>query len=133
MSMRNSTLLFLVKKRDGVITDICLAMKKRRFGAGKYNGVGGKPKVGEKIEDALIREAYEEIGITVREMKKCAEIAFTFPHNPAWDQLVHVYLTGVWEGEPKESEEMDPKWFPVGDIPYKEMWSADIHWLPIVL
>jgi hypothetical protein len=40
--MRNSTLLFLVKKNGEEITDICLAMKKRGFGSGRYNGVGGK-------------------------------------------------------------------------------------------
>ncbi len=40
--MRDCTLLFLIKKNDGVITDVCLAMKKRGFGAGRWNGVGGK-------------------------------------------------------------------------------------------
>ena len=45
--MRDSTLLFLVKKEGDKISNICLPMKKRGFGAGRYNGVGGKVEAGE--------------------------------------------------------------------------------------
>lgn len=131
--MRDSTLLFLIKKDGARITDICLAMKKRGFGKGRYNGVGGKVEVGETIQEATLREAKEEIGITVSAIKKYAELTFTFPHNPLFDQNVHVYMGEGWEGEPKESEEMNPKWFKVEEIPYQSMWPDDIHWLPLVL
>ncbi len=131
--MRDSTLLFLIKKNEETITDICLAMKKRGFGVGRYNGVGGKVQDGETIEDALRRETEEEINVTVTDMKKCGEITFIFPHNPNFDQLVHVYLAEDWQGEPTESEEMNPAWFSVKDIPYGEMWPDDIYWLPKVI
>ena len=131
--MRNSTLLFLVKKDFTKITDICLAMKKRGFGAGRYNGVGGKVEKDETIEDAVKREAKEEVGVIIKEMIKCAELAFTFPHKEDWNQLVHVYLAEVWDGEIIETEEMNPSWFAVGAIPYQEMWPDDIYWLPKVL
>jgi 8-oxo-dGTP pyrophosphatase MutT (NUDIX family) len=36
-------------------------MKKRGFGEGRWNGVGGKVEPGESIEAALIREAKEEV------------------------------------------------------------------------
>ncbi len=131
--MRNSTLLFLVKKDNRDTTDICLAMKKRGFGAGRFNGVGGKVEEGESIEDAVKRETQEEINVAVNDIHKCAELEFTFPHNEGWNQLVHVYFAFSWEGEPLESEEMNPKWFKVKDIPYKDMWPDDIFWLPNVL
>jgi mutator protein MutT len=115
--MKNTTLLFLVKKEGEVVTDICLAMKKRGFGAGRYNGVGGKVESGESIEEAVKREAEEEIGVTVGEMEKCAELAFTFPHKEDWNQLVHVYMTDSWTGDIVETEEMKPEWFAVSAIP----------------
>ncbi len=131
--MRNSTLLFLVKKDGGRITDVCLAMKKRGFGMGRYNGVGGKVESNESIEEAVIRETKEEIGVTVSDIVKRGELEFTFPHKTDWNQLVHVYLADSWDGEIIETEEMNPLWFSIDDVPYKEMWSDDIYWLPQVL
>ena len=131
--MRNSTLLFLVKKEGGVITEVCLPMKKRGFGMGRYNGVGGKVEPMETIETAVLREAKEEIGVDVGDVIKCAELAFTFPHKEEWNQFVHVYLAESWEGDIVETEEMKPYWFTVGRIPYNEMWPDDIFWLPKVL
>lgn len=131
--MKNTTLLFLVKKDGEAVTDICLAMKKRGFGAGRYNGVGGKVEGEETIEDAVKREAHEEIGVTVTEITKFGELTFIFPHKEDWNQLVHVYLAYVWQGETVETEEMNPTWFKVSDIPYGDMWPDDIFWLPKVL
>lgn len=131
--MKNSTLLFLVKKVDGKIVEICLAMKKRGFGAGRWNGVGGKVEEGEGIKEATIREAKEEIGIVTSELQKVVEIAFSFKFKPDYNQLVHIYITENWEGKPIESEEMAPAWYSVDKIPYDIMWPDDIFWLPKVL
>lgn len=132
--IRNTTLLILIKRSQGEITDVCLAMKKRGFGVGRWNGVGGKVEERDKtIQDAAKREAEEEIGVFADELKKIAEMSFYFPHNPAWDQLVHVYFSESWVGEPRESEEMSPKWFSVKEIPFKKMWPDDEFWLPEVL
>jgi len=133
--LRNATILFLIKESPSNITDICLAMKKRGFGIGRWNGVGGKvgDKREETIEEAAKREAREEIGIEVSTISKVAELAFSFPKNPSWDQLVHVYLSNIWKGDPIETEEMKPQWYPISDIPYTEMWPDDEFWLPPVL
>ena len=131
--MKNTTLLFLIKKEDDVVNAVCLAMKKRGFGVGRWNGVGGKTNEGETIEDAVRREAHEEIGIVVTEMKKVAELTFMFPAKPEWNQLVHVYTSVAWEDAPAESEEMRPQWFALDAIPFKDMWPDDIFWLPKVL
>ncbi|MCP5842996.1 NUDIX domain-containing protein, partial [Klebsiella pneumoniae] len=65
------TLLFL--RRDD---ELLLAMKKRGFGAGKWNGVGGKIEAGETIEDALVRECQEEINVTPLNWQAVAELDF---------------------------------------------------------
>lgn len=131
--MKNTTLLFLVKREHDNVTDICLAMKKRGFGMGRWNGVGGKLDEGETIEQAVVRETQEEIGVTPTHYKKIAEIHFHFRDQPDWDQKCHVYFCDAWEGEPSESEEMDPKWYKVDSIPFDSMWPDDIYWLPQVL
>ncbi len=55
---------------------LLLAMKKRGFGEGKWNGAGGKQKDGETIEETAIRECQEEINITPKKLEKVAIINF---------------------------------------------------------
>ena len=132
--LRNATLIFLIKRTDGEIKDICLAMKKRGFGMNRWNGIGGKvDDQKETIEDAAKRETKEEVGVIVKELNKVAELSFYFPHNPAWDQMVHVYFSENWDGEPRESEEMNPKWFSKDELPFQDMWPGDIFWFPEVV
>lgn len=126
--MKQCTLCLLIKD-DKVL----LAMKKRGFGVGRWNGTGGKVKDGEKIIDATIRETKEEIGVEIKNPKKVGLFHFTFPHKPEWDQDVTLFVAKEWVGEPTESEEMMPKWFELNEIPYDKMWADDIYWMPQIL
>ena len=116
--------------------EILLARKKRGFGVGKWNGAGGKPEPGEPIERTAIRETEEEFGVTPRDLRRVATLDFFFPQTPeyaGWDQQVCVFVGEAWDGEPTESEEMAPRWFPLDALPLAAMWPDDVHWLPLVL
>jgi mutator protein MutT len=121
------TLLFL--RRDD---EILLAMKKRGFGMGRWNGAGGKIEPNETETEALIRETQEEIEVTPLSYEKIGVLDFAFPDGTI-DMQGHVYFCTKWEGEPVETEEMAPQWFKISDIPYDDMWQDDIVWLPHVL
>ena len=129
---KTCTLVFL--RQDD---QILLAMKKRGFGSGLWNGAGGKLDPGETFEQALVRESQEEIGVTPLNWEKVAIHDFVMDSNSTtakpWHMHVHAYLCDRWEGEPHESEEMAPRWFTLADIPYDDMWQDDIVWLPLVL
>jgi len=112
---------------------VMLAMKKRSFGMGKYNGVGGKVQEGETVLEAARRETFEEIGVNVLELIEIAEIDFYFPYKEEWNQRMIVYLCDKWEGEITESEEMKPFWFNISGLPYKQMWDGDKLWFDKVL
>jgi len=130
-NLQECTLCFLIKENQ-----ILLAMKKRGFGVGKWNGVGGKVKDDENIKQAVQRETWEEIGVKPTEFKKVAVLDFLFPESPKdinWNQRVNVFLVDKWKGEPIESEEMKPQWFAIDKIPFTSMWSDDFLWLPRVL
>jgi len=128
--MRDVTLCFLRKDNH-----ICLAMKKRGFGVGKLNGVGGKVENTETIEDAAVREIEEEIGVQVRKkhLQKIGTLQFSFENKDDWGQLCHVYFVEIWRGEPVETEEMAPSWHHKNEIPFSDMWVDDPLWLPQAL
>ncbi len=115
--------------------EILLAMKKRGFGSGRYNGIGGKMDRSEIIEQTLVRETQEEIGVTPLSWEKVAVHDFAMDVHAAepWHMIVHTYICRDWEGEPTETEEMAPEWFTLSKIPYDRMWDDDIFWLPVVL
>lgn len=133
--MHQATLCLLIRDSQEK-KELLLAMKKRGFGVGKWNGVGGKldSEKGDKdIKEAAIRETQEEIGVQIKEMEKVALLRFKFPYKQDWNQDVHVFLVKDWTGEPQETEEMMPKWFATKEIPFQEMWDDDKIWLPHVL
>lgn len=111
---------------------VLLGMKKRGFGAGKWNGFGGKVDVDETLEDAACREMKEESGINVSKLEKAGELEFSFIGES--DILhVHVFRVLAYTGSPVESEEMRPAWFRMDSIPYDTMWADDPHWLPLLI
>ncbi len=121
------TLVFLLEGDN-----ILLAMKKRGFGSGRWNGVGGKIEAGETVAQAMIRETQEEIMVTPLEFSSVGYLEFAFPDGTT-DMAAHVYICTAWDGEPVETEEMAPRWFKISDIPYDRMWQDDQFWLPQVL
>ena len=124
--MKPTTLLFL--RRDD---RILLAMKKRGFGVGKWNGVGGKVQPNETVLEAAIRECEEEIMVTPNNLRLAGEIHFF--DLPDVEHYCYVHTTNDWLGKPQESEEMKPRWFVETDIPYSEMWPDDTIWMPMLL
>ncbi len=91
--------------------EILLGMKKRGFGAGRWNGFGGKVQDGETVESAAKRETTEECGITITGMEAVGIHEFEFEKERGMILEVHVFRITSFTGEPVETEEMQPKWF----------------------
>ncbi|NWI63583.1 8ODP triphosphatase, partial [Todus mexicanus] len=111
---------------------VLLGMKKRGFGAGLWNGFGGKVQPGESIEEAARRELLEESGLTVDTLQKMGQITFEFVGNSELME-VHIFRADDFHGEPTESEEMRPQWFQLDEMPFNHMWADDAYWFPLLL
>lgn len=94
--MQRTTLVYLFNQK----WQILLAMKKRGFWAGKWNGFGGKPHGNETIKEAAIRELEEESGIDLEpeQIRQLGLFHFIFDTKPEWSQDVHVFK-GNYAGE----------------------------------
>jgi ADP-ribose pyrophosphatase YjhB (NUDIX family) len=131
---KNITTLILIYDSEKVL----LGMKKRGFGEGKWNGFGGKVKVGEGLRESARRELLEETSAKLKNkevIKNRGCIFFHFLGKPEQGQEVIFFSIASAEliGEPRETEEMIPKWFSINAIPYDKMWVDDKYWLPALL
>jgi 8-oxo-dGTP diphosphatase len=121
-----ATLTFVVES-DRML----LIRKKRGLGAGKINGPGGRIEPGESARECAVREVEEELGITPRGLDARGELRFQF--TDGYSIHVFVFFAAHYEGEPRETAEAIPLWFPVDAVPYHEMWADDVLWLPRVI
>lgn len=127
---RIETTLLLLRKENQIL----LAMKKRGFGEGKFNGIGGKLELNETPEMAMIRETQEEIFVTPTEYIKVGIIEFSeYIKGLKKNIAFHLFVATAWDGEPQESDEMKPQWFDIDKIPYDKMFKDDKYWMPYVL
>jgi len=118
--------LVIIQKGDQVL----MGMKKLGFGAGWWNGFGGKIEKDESPEQGAIREVKEEVGLDVSSVKARGIIDFTFEGEEDIHQ-VHLFECHNFNGVPQETEEMKPQWFNIAEIPYEKMWDADRTWFPL--
>lgn len=110
---------------------VLLIRKKRGLGVGKINGPGGKIEPGETALESAIRETQEEIGVTPLQLEERAVLQFQF--TDGYSLHCTVFTASDFDGEPIETAEATPLWFPLAEIPFDEMWADDRHWLPQVL
>ncbi len=108
---------YLILIRDGKI----LLQRRRNTGFedGKYGLVAGHVEEKETFLEALVREAWEEAGVDVRQ--EDLEVAHVMHRKASSDERVDVFIkTAVWQGEPyiAEPEKCDDLgWFSLDHLP----------------
>ena len=114
---------------------VLLGHKKRGLGTGNIVGLGGHIDPGETGSQAAAREVREESGLLVEEddLHHGADVGFTFPARPSWDQTAAVFVTDRWHGKPESTDEITPEWFALDALPLDRMWDDAKYWLPRVL
>lgn len=115
--------------------EVLLGLKKTGFGTGKIVGPGGHMEPGESAAQAAVRELFEETGLRVAlgDLRELGRVTFRFPARPEWDLGVTVFGAEWSGGEPVESDEIAPHWYPVDEIPLDRMWDDARLWLPQLL
>jgi len=113
---------------------VLLGEKKRGFAKGTLNGIGGKQDPGETIDQTMIRETQEEIGVTPTDYQKIGVVHFdVWYKGERVDMFVHIYNCFDFVGEIKETEEMIPNWYKKENIPFERMLEDDRLWMPLAL
>ncbi|MHC5112058.1 MAG: 8-oxo-dGTP diphosphatase [Planctomycetota bacterium] len=121
-----ATLIFVVRDER-----ILLIHKKRGIGAGKINGPGGRLDPGETPLQCAVREVQEELLVTPTGLREAGELRFQFIDG--YSMLVYVYRADDVSGVPRETDEADPLWTDLNEIPFERMWDDDRYWMPLML
>jgi NAD+ diphosphatase len=91
-----------------------LLARSARFPKGMYSVLAGFVEPGETLEECIIREIDEEVGIKVKNIKYFGSQNWPFPHS-----LMIAFTTDYAGGKITidNNEIVDAKWFAVDDLP----------------
>ena len=90
--------------------------------AGMWEFVGGKAEQGESLEEALVRECREEIGVTVEVGEPYMTVEYDYPDIPV---RLTLFRAVVLEGEPTPMEGNAIQWITPEEIPSYVFCPAD--------
>lgn len=131
---RNLTTLCYIEK-DNCYLMMHRISKKNDLNEGKWIGVGGHFEEGESPEECLVREVYEETGLTLTSYKLRGIITFI---SDKWGcEYMHLYTADSFEGDFETAQEKCTegilKWVPKKDIFDLRLWEGDKIFLRLLL
>ena len=107
-------MITLVTKGEPGPTQVALLARGVQFRAPMYSCLAGFVEPGETLEQAVIREVGEEVGITVRNARYWGSQPWPFPHS------LMIGFTAEWvsgEIECDPSEIVDAQWYSRDELP----------------
>src|SRR5687767_7415002 len=115
-------------KHDGYTLMVHRNKKANDIHEGKWNGLGGKFEPGETPEDCVIREVYEESGLSIRDPKLCGLLMF--PSFKGNDWYVFVFTASEFTGELIDSPEGRLEWIEDSQLSSLSLWESDPIFFP---
>lgn len=119
--MKMTTLCY--PERDGKYLMLHRVKKKNDVNHDKWIGVGGHFEDGESPEDCMLREVYEETGLTVTKFAYRGIVTFVSDRDPC--EYMHLFTCSEWMGECKECDEGDLEWIDKKDLYDLTLWEGD--------
>jgi NAD+ diphosphatase len=106
--------MMVLIKRDAMFGRQLLLARSPRFPAGMYSALAGFVEPSESIESCIHREAFEEVGLRVRNIQYFGSQSWPFPHS-----LMIAYVADYDGGEIQcqEGEIEDARWFTLDALP----------------
>ena len=128
--MINTTLCYIEK--DGKYLMLHRVKKDKDINKGKWIGVGGKFEEGETADECVVREVFEETGLTLTDFKLVGVIHFYSDQN--MDQDMYLYKGTDFEGElVDECKEGILEWVYKEEVLNLPTWEGDHYFLKPLL
>lgn len=115
-------------EQDGKYLMLHRVKKKEDLNAGKWIGVGGKFEEGENAEDCVVREVFEETGLTLTKYEKVGLVKFV--SDLYEDEDMYLFKGLEFTGEVTSNcPEGELKWVPIEEVPSLPTWEGDRYFL----
>ena len=114
--------------------------KKNDVNHDKWIGVGGHFEAGESPEECLLREVYEETGLTLKKWRFCGIVTFCFTPDEANAgstsedsanavlpvlEYMHLYTASSYEGTLLPCDEGELVWIKKDEVERLPVWDGD--------
>ena len=127
--MKNTTLVYIEK--DNKYLMLHRTTKQLDANAGKWIGIGGHFEEGEAPEECMLREVYEETGLTLTSYKFRGIV--TFVSNQYGTEYMHLYTADAFEGTLTDCDEGTLAWIPKEEIFDLNLWEGDREFLRLLM
>ena len=126
--MRNTTLCYIEK--DGRYLMLHRVKKENDLNKDKWIGVGGKFEDKESPEECVIRETYEETGLTLLDFDYRGIVTFV---SDEWEtEYMHLFVGKEFCGELKECDEGVLEWVEKEKVKELPLWEGDKLFLDLL-
>ena len=120
--MRNTTLCYIHNNRGQTLL-LHRVKKENDLNKDKWIGVGGGFEDKESPEDCLIREVWEETGLTLTRYRYRAVVTFV---SDEWEtEYMHLFTADGFTGSIKECDEGTLEWVDNARVPTLPTWEGD--------
>ena len=127
-AVKNTTLCYLLQGDEVLL--LHRIKKKNDLNHDKWIGIGGKFEEGESPEECLLREAWEETGLTLTDYNYRGIVTFV---SDEWEgEYMHLYTATGWTGTLKECDEGVLEWVPRSRLLELPHWEGDAIFLDLL-
>ena len=127
--MSINTTLCYIERADAYLM-LHRVKKKNDVNQDKWVGVGGKFEQNESPEECVLREVFEETGLTLTSYRYRGIVTFVSDKWPT--EYMHLFTADGYEGVIGECNEGELSWVKKSDIPSLPIWRGDLIFLRLL-
>lgn len=109
-------------ENDGKYLMLHRTKKENDINKDKYIGVGGHIEQGESPDECLLREVYEETGLTLTRYKARGIVTFIYGDIV---EYMHLFTSDCFTGSLQECDEGELVWIEKKDVYNLPVWDGD--------
>ena len=126
--MINTTLCYIRRGEEYLM--LHRIKKENDLNHDKWIGIGGKFEDKESPEDCLLREAWEETGLTLTDYRYRGIVTFVSDRWPT--EYMHLFTADGYTGQLKECDEGVLEWLPRQKLRELPHWEGDLIFLDLI-